>query len=333
MAQTGEAGHVRHCTKTAARDGFSLVELLTVIAIIGVLLALMLPAVQAARESARRSQCGNHLKQLGLAMESHVNVFRRYPSDGWGHAWVGDPDRGTGKDQPGSWIYNLLPYLEQGALRETGRGMKPEQKRLVATNLIQVPLSIMVCPTQRHPGASPAAPWGVLYNAEWVPRIPKNDYAVNGGDCFAESAIWPGPLTLAQGDADQYPWTDLAQFTGICYQRSEIQPARVLDGLSQTYLIGEKNVSRLHYDTCDDEGYNQSMYVGQCLDLVRWVAEPPLQDADDTAEQRFGSAHGAGAQFVFCDDSVHMISYQIDAEVHRRLGNRRDGLPISTTQY
>jgi prepilin-type processing-associated H-X9-DG protein len=169
----------------------------------------------------------------------------------------------------------------------------------------------------------------VLYNAEWIPRIPKNDYAVNGGDCFAESAIWQGPATLQQGDANQYPWTDLSQFTGICYQRSEVRPAMVSDGLSQTYLIGEKHVSWNHYDTYDDEGYNQSMYVGTCLDLVRWVIEPPLQDSGEPVVERFGSAHPAGAQFVFCDGSVHTISYGIDKEVHRRLGNRRDGLQVN----
>jgi prepilin-type processing-associated H-X9-DG protein len=309
------------------------VEVLTVLAIIGVLMAMLLPAVQAARESARRGQCQNHLKQLGVAMDSHVISFRRYPSNGWGHAWVGDPDRGTGEDQPGGWIYNVLSYLEQQALRQKGRGMDPDTKRQAATDLLSTPLAVMTCPTRAAPARSPAAPWGVLYNAEWIPRIPKNDYAVNGGDCFAESAIWQGPPTLQQGDANQYPWTDLQQFTGICYQRSEVQPAMVSDGLSQTYLIGEKHVSRLHYDTCDDEGYNQSMYVGTCLDLVRWVAEPPLQDSDDIEVQRFGSAHPAGANFVFCDGSVHTISYHIDPEVHRRLGNRRDGLQINAGEY
>lgn len=307
-----------------------------VITIIGILIAMLLPAVQAARESARRTTCRNNLKQLGLAMDNHLSVYGRYPSDGWGHAWVGEPDRGTGKDQPGGWIYNLLPYLEQQPLREQGRGLGPTEKHQALSRLVLTPLAVARCPTRPAPTLSPATPAGVLYNADWATQVAKTDFAVNGGDYFTESAIWQGPATLEQGDNGPYPWTDLAQFTGVCYQRSEVQPAMVHDGLSQTYLIGEKYVSRTNYATHLDEGYNQSMYVGQCLDQVRWVILPPQQDADAHAlddVQRFGSAHSGACHFVFCDGSVRMIHYQIDAEVHRRLGNRKDHLPIDAGQY
>ena len=100
------------------RRGFTLVELLVVIAIIGILIALLLPAVQAAREAARRSQCQNHLKQLGLAMLQHEEAHRFFPTGGWGWGWIGDPDRGFDYRQPGGWVYNSLPYLEQTGLHE-----------------------------------------------------------------------------------------------------------------------------------------------------------------------------------------------------------------------
>src|SRR5258708_2752379 len=96
--------------------GFTLVELLVVIAIVGILVGLLLPAVQAAREAARRTQCQNNLKQLSLAMISHHTAHQKFPSGGWGWYLVADADRGTGPQQPGGWNYAILPYLEQEAL-------------------------------------------------------------------------------------------------------------------------------------------------------------------------------------------------------------------------
>jgi prepilin-type N-terminal cleavage/methylation domain-containing protein len=121
--------------------GFTIVELLVVIGIIGMLMALLLPAVQSARESVRRAQCANHLRQLGLAMQHHVSDFGRYPTNGWGYLWVGCPDRGTDVNQPGGWIYNILPYIEQSNLRAMGRGQPAAQQRQALAKMTQTPVA------------------------------------------------------------------------------------------------------------------------------------------------------------------------------------------------
>src|SRR5262249_22963987 len=109
--------------------GFTLVELLVVIAIIGILVALLLPAVQAAREAARRAQCINNLKQSALGFQMHHDVHKHFPSVGWGWAWIGDPNMGYGKGQPGGWHFNILPYIEESAIHDMALGQVDPQKK------------------------------------------------------------------------------------------------------------------------------------------------------------------------------------------------------------
>ena len=119
-----EAGDL---SSTACFQGrwFYLVELLVVITIIGILIGLLLPAVQSAREAGRRTQCMNNIRNLALGFQQHLTDHGFYPSGGWGWFWMGDPDRPCNGEQPGSWSYNVLPYVEQSALHELGRDNNP----------------------------------------------------------------------------------------------------------------------------------------------------------------------------------------------------------------
>jgi len=132
------------------RLGFTLIELLVVIAIIGILIALLLPAVQKVREAGNRVRCANNLKQISLAIVNHQMTFRRLPADGWGWMWLGDPDRPNDRRQPGGWIYNTLPFLEQSQLHDLGARITNEAaRRAAAIQMVNTPLPLFYCASRR----------------------------------------------------------------------------------------------------------------------------------------------------------------------------------------
>ena len=104
-------------------SAFTLLELLVVIVIIGMLIALLAPAIQGSREAARAAHCRNNLRQVAAGLLLHHDAQRCFPSSGWHFTWAGEPERGTGIDQPGSWIFNLLGYIDEGNLRTLGYGL------------------------------------------------------------------------------------------------------------------------------------------------------------------------------------------------------------------
>ena len=142
------------------RKAFSLIELLTVIAILTLILQLMFPAVQMAREAARRADCANNLRQLGLAMMQHHGIHGRFPSGGWSWRWVGEPERGTDRSQPGSWAYNILDFIEQEALRDLGQDLEGSERLNAIEQRCQTPVDMLVCPTRRSPMRYTQAQYG-----------------------------------------------------------------------------------------------------------------------------------------------------------------------------
>lgn len=309
----------------------TLVELLVVIAVIGILVSLLLPAVQNVRESARRLGCSNNLKQLGLASLAHHEVHGHFPSGGWGHAWVGMPERGFGLSQPGGWIYDVLPFIEAEALHKLGQGLVDPDRRIASAERLRTPISILNCPTRRDAAAWPTVDvMPHLKNPREtapVDAVARSDYAINTGD--TRVVAFEGPIDLADGDRADYAWADMSPTTGVSHLRSLVPIAAVRDGASQTYLVGEKYINPASYTNGEDAGDNESMYNGFCVDMHRYASidRPPLHDRTGYADPlRFGSAHAHGCNFVFCDGSVQSISYSVDPEVHRANGNRKDRL-------
>jgi len=308
------------------RRAFTIIELLVVVAVIAVLIAILLPAVQQAREAARRTQCRSQLKQLALGVHLHEGIHGRLPSGGWGWQWIGEPDRGVDKQQPGGWIYQILPALEQDAVRKLGSGEPDPQRRVTLGDLSQINLPVLRCPTRpgaTNPQSNPGFPW---INAELRDGMGRTDYAMNAGDTYFSHG--GGPRTLAEGDDPTYAWPDMSLANGLGFVRSELTWAVVRDGLSSTYLIGEKRVSTSQYDGYGDNGFDESPFCGADIDIFRWTSLPPLADSAAIEWTAFGSAHPGLIQMAFCDGGVRTISLHIDYEVHRRLGNRKDGLPV-----
>lgn len=300
--------------------GFTLVELLVTIAIIAVLLGLLLPAVQAARESARRIHCGNNLKQVGLAVQSHAHGLGAYPGGGRGLAGPNPRTMIGGSPAPydsqeWGWGYQILPYLEQQPLWSN-----PDDALVAAT-----PVAHYFCPTRRPPtvlkGGYGAGHYPNAYRAQ-------TDYAANGG-------------TSTEGE-DGWGLFGVGVDGMVCVLGVAVRtPAHVRDGLSLTLLAGEKRMNR-SYCTTDQQADDNDGYAGDFQDdTIRFGASgtpfgdltpapdlsgPPYTDTTvRPAIWQFGSSHAAGANFVLCDGSVRMIDFNVDPQLFRRLCNIRDG--------
>ena len=309
--------------------GFTLVELLVVITIIGILIALLLPAVQAAREAARRLQCTNNLKQMALGALTHEQVHHWFPAGGYcnvnsdGTFWAADPDYGFEKGQFNGWFFNLLPYIEQQALHDLGTGLSASAKKPLFAQREQTLLATMVCPSRRSMLLRPVYSGRVWSNCDKFASSAKGDYAANAG-------------TNVSPESDYYTPNIPSTNTGICFFKSAILVSDITDGLSNTYFAGEKSLSPDYYETAGSGGDDDTMYVGCNVDTVRstnsgYVLSPD-QSGVDTCYQ-FGGAHSNTFNMAFCDGSVQSISYSIDKDVHANLGNRKDGAVIDGGKF
>ncbi|MGN1273487.1 MAG: DUF1559 domain-containing protein [Thermoguttaceae bacterium] len=332
------------------RKGFTLVELLVVIAIIGMLVGLLLPAVQQAREAARRMQCGNNLKQLGLACMNHESSNQKFPSGGWSSSFCGDPDRGFGKGQSGNWAYSLLPYLEQNALHQLGsNGSNTSITKKASAERMSTAINAFICPSRRT---------AKLFTVSGTYN--DSNFSATQG-CKGDYAACYGTTTMnATNNATSYPNkvsqiknTGNPQPTGIIFDVSETKMGEIRDGTTNTYLIGEKFVYADKYE----DAYNGDMNVlyagvvngtansnfrsagvytsfsmsGSSVNATG-TSYPPMQDKPTTTTTTgtpyyaFGGPHAGSFAMAMADASVQQISYSIDPAVHACLANRKDGM-------
>ncbi|BBO35576.1 DUF1559 domain-containing protein [Lacipirellula parvula] len=264
------------------RRALTLIEVLVVIAIIGVLIGLILPAVEMSRESARRTTCANNMRQLGIAAKLHLDAHQTFPTGGWGPGWMGDPDAGFGTRQPGGWVYNVLPFIEQQSLREQGTRQAQQEKRIAIAAVMATPLESFTCPSRRLPRPYPFQGDRTLKNAIAPEKCAKSDYAVN---------------------------------SKVSYEKSEVIASEVQlrgRGMSNTVFAGEKSVASDHYVDGAAAGDQRAMYLGACDDVGRAPGGNPRQDSGGGSG--FGSSHPSGCNFVYCDGSVRYISYDESLE-------------------
>jgi prepilin-type N-terminal cleavage/methylation domain-containing protein len=318
------------------REAFTLIELLVVIAIIAVLIGLLVPAVQKVREAANNLTCKNQLKQIGLAFHNHHDIAGHFPTGGWGWRWTGDPDRAFGKSQPGGWVFNILPFVEQDNLVRKGAGASTAVKRAEATAVASTPLKLFNCPTRRAAIAYSHPDTRAYFAMNLPTAVGRGDYAANCGDTLTVN-VSSGYRQADAGPPDYaseatYAWPARLH-NGICTQRSQVRLSDVTDGTSNTYLVGEKYMNPDHYTTGRDPGDDQHLYIGHDADNLRWTwrsLAPPSRDRPGVAAQwTFGSAHPSGFNMVLGDGSVRHIPFTINLETHSRLGNRSDGLVAS----
>jgi prepilin-type N-terminal cleavage/methylation domain-containing protein/prepilin-type processing-associated H-X9-DG protein len=290
--------------------GFTLVELLVVIAIIGVLVALLLPAIQAAREAARRSQCQNNLKQVGLAVQLHHNAKRFFPTA-----------RNAGDARSLSWAYYCLPFMEQTAMFQAYR-KDLNGYELGNSVTFRTPVPTLYCTSRRAPAADrdfDGSDPNVTVPPEARGVAAGGDYAANAGTLFRGA-------NMARLDE-----------SGPIFTQSKINEKQVTDGLSNSFAVGEKYIGVTDPNNPPADGM-ECAALGDCAIFDGNNPETVMRSADKgfpsgqgygaSDNERFGSAHTDLANFAYLDGSVRPINYSINQIVYENLGNIADDNPI-----
>lgn len=332
------------------RAGFTLVELLVVIAIIGVMVGLLLPAVQAAREAARRMSCQNNLKQIGLACHNYESTFKQFPHGTMdnnpanvlpNNVWTAGPWR------KGSVLVKILPFMEQTALMDRLDFRGDVVAQIVAAGYAGASgtrMSIYACPSDgtsgtRLTGAQQFYNYATSmgnqnmpgqFGCNLYPNDSINTRAQNvlGGNLFGNGAIGHGSVngaTNVSGVFSRYSWAaklrDITDGTTNTIMIGEILPVcgdHHRGGWYDPNALWTATTGGINFNTCRKRGVSDT--AQNCNDHRNWMTS-----------QAFKSDHPGGAQFVLCDASVSFLSDSIDYLLYQQLGSRNDGEPLRGT--
>jgi prepilin-type N-terminal cleavage/methylation domain-containing protein len=325
-SRVGAASAIDRATRL---HGFTLVEMLVVIAIIGTLVGLLLPAVQSAREAARRAVCGNNIRQLALGTLGYLETNGSFPPAGKNacfdlplHRQCADGPPLPSSGQQGaatldrsewSWGFQILPFLDGQSVFD--QPLTPEGDTVIH----RTPIPSMYCPTRR-----PVA----LSNS-----TARSDYA----GCSGTEPGY-GPTSSTPLDTHFRRLTGLIIRTGV----GAVRPAHVFDGLSNTLMLGEKQLNPRDFVLPNDQnepytiaGWDSEVVATGCKteDWNTFMYGPPAPDSRHptilknnpaAGSWRFGSSHPGGCVTAFADGSIRWVRFECDGVVFERACNRSD---------